>query len=73
MKTEETKNTGAKGESTDSGCCNPENFHKMFEKMNKCCIGQDDFSDFSARKGARMKNMMEVYCRRKTADNKEKE
>jgi len=51
MKTEETKNTGAKGESADSGCCNPENFHKMFEKMNKCCIGQDDFSDFSARKG----------------------
>jgi hypothetical protein len=71
MQTEETKDNGAKGESTDFGCCNPENFQKMFEKMSKCCPGQVDSTDFSAMKGAMMKNMMEMCCPPKTADTKE--
>ena len=34
----------------------------MFEKMSKCCPGQGDSPDFSAMKGAMMKNMMEMCC-----------
>ena len=70
MKTEDTKNNGTKGESTDLGCCNPETFQKMFEKMSKCCSGQGDSTDFSAMKGAMMKNMMEMCCGPKTTDTK---
>ncbi len=58
MQTEETKDNGAKAEYTDFGCCNPENFQKMFEKMSKCCPGQGDSIDFSTMKGVMMKNMM---------------
>ncbi len=71
MQTEETKDNGAKAEGTDFGCCNPENFQKMFEKMGKCFPGQGDATDFSAMKGAMMKNMMEMCCPPKTADTKE--
>ena len=71
MKTEDTKNNGTKGESADFGCCNPENFQKMFEKMNKCCPGQGDSPDFSAMNGAMMKNMMEMCCGPKTTDTKQ--
>jgi len=39
MKTEGTKNNSTKGESTNFGCCNPENFQKMFEKMCECRSG----------------------------------
>ncbi len=42
MQTEETKDNGTKAEGTDFGCCGPENFQKMFEKMGKCCPGQGD-------------------------------
>jgi len=70
MKTEETKNNGTKGESADFGCCNPENFQKMFEKMSKCCPGQGDSPDFSAMNGTMMKNMMEMCCGLKTTDTK---
>ncbi len=42
MQTEETKNNGTKAEGTDFGCCNPENFQKMFKKMGKCFPGQGD-------------------------------
>jgi hypothetical protein len=70
MQTEKTKDNETKGESTDFGCCNPENFQKMFEKMSKCCPGQGDAPDFSAMKGAMMKNMMEMCCGTKTTDTK---
>ena len=70
MQTEETKDNGTKGESTDFGCCGPENFQKMFEKMSKCCPGQGDAPDFSAMKGAMIKNMMGMCCAPKTTDTK---
>lgn len=71
MQTEETKDNGTKAESPDFGCCGPENFQKMFEKMSKCRPGQGDAPDFSAMKGAMMKNMMEMCCAPKATDTKE--
>jgi len=69
MRIEETKNDGNKGESGDYGCCcNPENFQKMFEKMGNCCPGRGDSTDFSAMKGTKMKNMMEMCCGPKTTN-----
>ncbi len=68
MQTEETKDNGTKAEGTDFGCCGPENFQKMFEKMSKCFPGQGDAPDFSAMKGAMMKNMLEMCCGPKTTD-----
>jgi len=56
----ETKDNGTKTKGTDFGCCNPENFKEMFEKMSKCCPGQGDSPDFSAMKGAMLENMMEM-------------
>jgi len=71
MKTEETKDNGAKAEGTDFGCCNPENFQKMFEKMGKCFPGQGDATDFSSMKDNMMKKMMEMCCPPKPAKAKE--
>jgi len=71
MKTEETKDNGAKAEDTGFGCCNPENIQKMFEKMGKCFPGQGDATDFSAMKDSMMKKMMEMCCPPKTVDTKE--
>jgi len=71
MQTEETKDEGAKAEGTDFGCCNPENFQKMFEKMCKCFPGQDNAIDFSSMKGNMMKKMMKMCCPPKTTDTKE--
>ena len=71
MKTEETKDNGAKADGTDFGCCNPENFQKMFEKMGKCFPGQSDATNFSAMKDSMMKKMMEMCCPPKTAETKE--
>jgi hypothetical protein len=45
MQTEETKDNGAKAEGTDFGCCNPENFQKMFEKMGKCFLQKEQEGD----------------------------
>jgi hypothetical protein len=70
MRTEETKDNGTETEGTDFGCCGPENFKKMFEKMSKCFLGQEDSPDFSAMKGAMMKNMMKMCCPPKTTDTK---
>ncbi len=67
----QTKDNGAKANGTDFGCCNPENFKKMFEMMGKCFLGQGDATDFSAMKGDMMKKMMEMCCPPKTADTKE--
>ena len=39
MTTEEKKATEAKTEGKGFGCCNPENFEKMFEMMGKYCQG----------------------------------
>jgi len=71
VKTKETKDNGTKGENNDFGCCNPENFQKMFEKMGQCFPGQGDATDFSATKNNMMKNMMEMCCGPKTVDAKE--
>jgi len=71
MPTEETKDNGAKAEDTGFGCCNPENFKKMFEMMSKCCPDQDDTTSFSAMKKSMMKNMMEMCCGPKTTETKE--
>jgi hypothetical protein len=71
MQTEETKGNGAKAKGKDIGRCNPENFQKMFEKMGKCFPGQGDTPDFSAMKGAMMKNMMEMCCAPKATDTNE--
>jgi hypothetical protein len=72
MKTEKTKGNGTKNEGADFGCCNPENFKEMFEKMSKCFPGQDGSADFSAMKGGMMKKMMEMCCPPKETDMKEK-
>ena len=68
----QTKGNGAKAKGTDIGCCNPENFQKMFEKMGKCLPDQGDATDFSAMKGDMMKHMMEMCCSPKKAGTKEK-
>ena len=60
-----------KTEGTDFGCCNPEDFQKMFEKMGKCFPGQGDATDFSAMKDNMMKKMMEMCCPPKPAKAKE--
>lgn len=70
MKTEKTKDNGTKEGCADFGCCDPENFKKMFEMMNKCCPGQSDSTDFSAMMSGMMKNMMEMRCGSKTEDIK---
>ena len=62
MKTEKTKGNGTKKEGSDFGCCNPENFKEMFEKMSKCFPGQDGSTDFSSMKDGMMKKMMEMCC-----------
>jgi len=61
MKTEKTKDNGTKKGYADFGCCDPENFKKMFEMMSKCCPGQSDSTDFSTM----MKNMMGMCSRSK--------
>ena len=66
----ETKNNGTKTKGTDFGCCNPENFKEMFEKMGKSCPGQGDSFDFSTMKGVMMKNMMERCCGPVSTDTK---
>jgi hypothetical protein len=71
MQTEGTKDNGTKAESADFGCCNPENFQKMFEKMDKCFPGQGDATDFSAMKDSMMKKVMKMCFPPKTADTKE--
>jgi len=70
MKTKETKDNGTKGESNDFGCCNPENFQKMFEKMGQCFPSQGEATNFSAMKDSMMKNMMEMCYGPKTVDTK---
>lgn len=60
-----------KTEGTDFGCCNPEDFQKMFEKMGKCFSGHDDANDFTAMKDNMMKKMMEMCCPTKPAKEKE--
>jgi hypothetical protein len=67
----ETKDNGTKGKDTDFGCCNPEDFKKMFEKMSKCSSGQGDAPDFSAMKRGMMKKMMEMCCPIRASDTKE--
>ncbi|MCP4367853.1 MAG: hypothetical protein GY797_07040 [Deltaproteobacteria bacterium] len=71
MKTEETKDNETKAKNTDFGCCNPENFQKMFEKMDKCFPGQGEATDFSAMKDSMMKKMMEMCCGPQTVNTKE--
>ena len=71
MKTEETKDNETKAGGADFGCCSPENFKEMFEKMSKCFSDKDGSTDFSSMKGDMMKIMMEMCCPPKTTDIKE--
>ena len=71
MQTDEKKDNGTKTKGADFGCCNPENFKEMFEKMGKCFPGQGDSTDFSGMKGDMMKKMMEMCCPSKATDIKE--
>ena len=71
MKTEKAKGNGTKNEGEGFGCCNPENFKEMFEKMSKCFPGQNGPADFSAMKDGMMKKMMEMCCPPKATDTKE--
>ena len=64
MKTEKTKGTG-------SGCCNPENFQRMFEMMGECFQGQGDAADFSAMKETMVKKMIEMCCPSRPAKEEE--
>ena len=73
MKTEKAKGNGTKNEGADFGCCNPENFQKMFDAMGKCFPNQGDAVDFSAMKDGMMKKMMEMCCPPKTTDTKKEE
>lgn len=66
----EIHDNGTKAKESGLGCCNPENFKEMFEKMSKCCPGQGDSPDFSAMKGTMMKNMMEMCCGHTATDTK---
>jgi len=66
----ETNDNGTNAKGRDFGCCNPENFKEMFEKMSKCCPGQGDSPDFSAMKEAMMKNMTGMCCGPKATDTK---
>ena len=60
MQTEETKNNGTEDGCSTFGCCDPEEFKKMFEKKCRCLSGQSDSADFSAMKEGMMKKMMEI-------------
>jgi hypothetical protein len=71
MQTEEKKDNGTKTKGADFGCCNPENFKEMFEKMGKCFPSEGDATDFFSMKGDMMKNMMEMCFPPKTTDTKE--
>lgn len=71
MKTEETRGNEYKTRGTDSGCCNPENFQRMFEMMGKCFQAQGDAVDFSAMKETMVKKMMEMCCPAKPAKAEE--
>ena len=70
MQTEDTKDNGTKSGCSDFGCCNPENFKKMFETKWGCFSGQGDSTDFSPMKEAMMKNMMEMCCGSKAEEPK---
>ncbi len=70
MQTEETKSNGTKDGCADFGCCNPEDFIKMFEKKWECCSGQIGATDFSVMKEGMMKKMMEMYCGSKAEETK---
>ena len=71
MKTEKTKDNGTKTKGADFGCCNPENFKEMFEKMSKCFPGQDGSTASFAMKDNMMKKMMEMCCPSKPVKAKE--
>ena len=64
MKTEEKKECETKTEDNEYGCCQPENFEKMFEMMGQCCSGKSKSNDFAAM----MKNMMEMCSKSKTGN-----
>ena len=71
MKKEETKGTENKTKDTAAGCCNPENFEKMFEKMGKFFQGRGDTTDFFTMKEIMTKKMMEMCCPAESAKAEE--
>lgn len=67
MNTEETKDKRDKAECTELASAF-KGFQEMFEKMRKCCMGQDSSIDCSTMMDRMMKEMMESCCEPK-ADN----
>jgi len=49
MLKEKTKDNKTRVGCADVGCCNPEDFKKMFETKCECFSGQSDATDFSAK------------------------
>lgn len=70
MQTEETKDNGAKDRYAGFGCCNLEDFRKMFETQCRCFCNQGDATDFSAMKEGMMKKMVEMLCGAKAEETK---
>lgn len=70
MTTEEKKDNGTMDGCEDFGCCNPEDFRKMFEKKCKSIASQSDNTDFFTMKEGMMKNMMERCCDSRAEENK---
>jgi hypothetical protein len=60
MQTKETKDKGEKATSTAFGSA-PMG-HGMFELTNKCCAGQDGFSDCSTMMNGMMEKMSNQPC-----------
>ena len=70
MKTEKTNDNRTKNECENFECCNPENFKKMFEKMNKWFSNQDSSADFSTMRAGMMEKMMQICCPSNATDTK---
>lgn len=62
MQTEEAKDNGTEGRYAVFGCCNPEDFKKMFETQCRCFCDQGNATNFSAMKEGMMKKMMGMWC-----------
>ena len=66
MLKEKTKDNKTRVGCADVGCCNPEDFKKMFETKCEYFSGQSDATDFCAM----MKNMMGMCCGLKSEGTK---
>ena len=68
MNAKETKDERNKAKDTEFGA-NFKHFGKMFEKMSKCCMGQEGLIDCCGMMDERMKEMMRKWCGPRPSDN----